>query len=250
MNLHHGDTRIIIDTCRKYGLLRNQAAYVLATAFHETAGTMRPVRETLAKSDAKAKEILTKAWKAGKLPWVKRDYWSSGYFGRGYVQLTHEANYRFAGERLGVPLAERPSIALEPDIAAEIIVQGMGSGWFTGKDLAQYITISKSDFYSARVIVNGDKAQNGAKIATYAKEYDRLLKADGYGEGTNDFPVPEPEPRPIPGTENRSLPTEPVVVHVDPNGEVKPGKSEPHVERNPFWAGLFAILKAIFRRGK
>src|SRR5688500_1725555 len=102
MNLDHGDTRLLIDACRSHGLLRNQAAYVLGTAKHETAGTMKPVRETLAKSDAGAMAALTKAWKSGRLSWVKKDYWSSGFFGRGYVQLTHEANYRFAGEQLGI----------------------------------------------------------------------------------------------------------------------------------------------------
>ncbi len=30
MNLVLGDTRLILDACRKHGLLRNQAAYVLA----------------------------------------------------------------------------------------------------------------------------------------------------------------------------------------------------------------------------
>ena len=37
------------------GNLRN-LAYILATAYHETARTMQPVRETLATTDAKAKE--------------------------------------------------------------------------------------------------------------------------------------------------------------------------------------------------
>lgn len=54
--------------------------------------------------------------------------------------------------------------------------------------------------------------------------------------------------RPIPSTENRSLPTEPVVVHVDPNGEVKPGKSEPHVERNPWWLALYLAISAAIQR--
>jgi predicted chitinase len=77
-------------------------AYILATAKHETAHTMQPVRETLASTDAKAKEILTKSFNAGKLTWVKRDYWSSGFFGRGFVQITHKGNYEYAGNKLGV----------------------------------------------------------------------------------------------------------------------------------------------------
>ena len=44
---------------------------------------MEPVRETFAKTDAEAKARLTKAFKAGK-PRGQGDYWSSGYFGRGF----------------------------------------------------------------------------------------------------------------------------------------------------------------------
>lgn len=191
MNLKLGDTRLIIAEARKHGLLRNQLAYVLATAYHETAHTMKPVRETLAKTDAKAKEILTKAWKAGKLPWVKSNYWSGGYLGRGYVQLTHKANYERAGRELGVDLVNNPSLALEADIAAQIIVLGMRDGWFTAKELADYITLQSSNFVSARRIVNGtDKAD---LIAGYARKYDDLLRAEGYGVTPADKPAPKPE---------------------------------------------------------
>lgn len=179
MDLSHGDGRLIIAVCKKHGLLRNQCAYVLATAHHETAGTMKPVREALASSDAKAKELLTKAWKAGKMRWVTRDYWSGGFFGRGYVQLTHKENYQKAGDKLGIDLVWNPSKALEPNIAAEILVQGMRDGWFTGKKLADYITLTKSDYAGARRIVNGtDRAD---LIAGYAKTFNALLMAEGYG---------------------------------------------------------------------
>jgi len=79
-------------------------------------------------------------------------------------------------------------------------------------------------------------------------------------------PVPAPEPvkpeptppAPHPGifpplTAEQTGPMEnkPVVVHVDPDGSVKPGSSPVKtVERNPIWAAFLAILTAIFRRGK
>jgi len=192
MDLSHGDGRLIIAACKKHGLLRNQCAYVLATAYHETAGTMKPVRETLANSDAKAKELLTKAWKAGKMKWVTRDYWSGGFFGRGYVQLTHEENYRKAGQKLGIDLVGNPSKALEPAIAAEILVLGMRDGWFTGKKLSDYITLTRSDYTWARRIVNGtDRAD---LIAGYAKAFNALLLAEGYGVDRQS-PSAGPEPQ-------------------------------------------------------
>ena len=196
MNMNLGDTRLLIEVGRKHGLLRNQLAYLLATAYHETAATMKPVRETLASTDAKAKEILTKSWKAGKLPWVKSDYWSSGFFGRGYVQLTHKENYQKAGEKLGIDLVGNPSRALESSVAVEIIALGMQEGWFTGKKLFDYITLQKSDFVGARKIVNGtDKAD---LIAGYAKQYDALLKAEGYGDAETKPVSPPVEVAPLP----------------------------------------------------
>jgi len=169
-------------------------AYIFATAFHETAQTMQPVRETLAKTDAKAKEILTRAWRAGKLPGVKTDYWSSGYFGRGYVQITHEANYRKAGDKLGLNLVANPSLALDPDIAARILIRGMLEGWFTGKKLGDYIAGEDRNFLGARRVVNGtDKA---SLITDHAGTFLRALEAARAAEPAPTQPTPDPPPTP------------------------------------------------------
>lgn len=187
MNMNLGDTRAIVAECRKYGLLRNQCAYVLATAFWETARTMEPVRETLAPTDEAAIARLDRAWSRGQLPWVSAPYWREGWFGRGYVQLTHEANYARAGRLLGIDLVGNPSLALEPDIAATILVRGMAEGWFTGKRLSDYITLQRSDFVGARRVVNGtDRAQ---AIAELARDYDDALRAEGYGVNEPVAPI-------------------------------------------------------------
>lgn len=186
MNLDKGDTQLIIAECMRQGLLRNQAAYVLATTKWETAHTMEPVRETLASSDASAMARLDKAFERGQLKWVSRPYWRTGFFGRGYVQLTHEANYRKAGNILGVDLVGDPSRALEPDIAAQILVTGSRDGWFTGKKLSDYITIKRSDFRGARRVING--TDQASAIAEIAIDYDAALKASGYGV-EQDVPV-------------------------------------------------------------
>ncbi|TIN10375.1 carboxypeptidase [Mesorhizobium sp.] len=161
MNLNLGDTRLIIDACQKASLLRNQAAYVLATAYWETARTMNPVREYGGEAYLRSKKYY---------PFV----------GMGYVQLTWERNYRDWSKRLGVDFIANPKLLLKSEYAVRVIVDGMRLGTFTGKKLADYITIAKSDFTNARRIVNGtDKA---ASIASIALDYDADLKAIGYGE--------------------------------------------------------------------
>lgn len=190
MNLNLGDTRRIVSACLKHGLLRNQAAYVLATAFWETARTMKPVREMGGEKYLRSKKYYP-------------------HVGMGYVQITWEANYEKAAKELCKKASERmcadfvgnPQLLLKPEFAAPILIIGMQEGWFTGKKLSDYITLKKSDFRNARRIVNlMDKAD---LIAGYARDYDKQLLAEGYGvdqviEAKPDDVLPEPiEEKPV-----------------------------------------------------
>ena len=124
----------------------------------------------------------------------------------GYVQLTWLVNYKKASDYLGVDFVSNPKLLLEPKYAAPILIRGMAEGWFAGDSqgrhkISRYITMQKSDFRNARRIVNGmDRAD---LIAGYAREYDKLLLAEGYGVDqvieapANDI-VPAPiEPEPV-----------------------------------------------------
>lgn len=174
-------------------------AYILATAFHETARTMQPVRETLAKNNQQAIRRLDHAWKNGQLKWVKKPYWRDGWFGRGYVQLTHKANYKKAGRKLGIDLVSDPSQALQPTVAAHILIRGMLEGWFTTKKLGRYITDERADYINARWVVNGtDRAVTIADIAV------RFEMALGLIEEPNT-PAPKPTPKPRPNLLARIL---------------------------------------------
>lgn len=184
-------TNFLLDAIEAEGdIPRNHAAYMLATAFWETARTMEPVRETLAKSDDQAIRVLDTAFARGKLPWVRRAYWrkdadGKSWLGRGYVQLTHKANYQKAGDELGVDLVGNPALAMDPAIAARIMIRGMDEGWFTGRTLDHYIDeIDEADsedlreYRNARPIINGtDKAE---QIALIALKFEAALKAAGY----------------------------------------------------------------------
>jgi putative chitinase len=173
MDMTIGDTDLIVKTCKDEGLLRNQAAYVLATALWETNRTMKPVKEAY--------------WVRNAETWRKKNlrYWP--WYGRGYVQLTWEANYIKAGKSLGLDLITDPDVVMEPNISAKILVRGSKQGWFTGKRLDDCITLSRSNFIGARRIINGtDKAVAIAKIA---KAYDKALLDQGYGVDDQQAPT-------------------------------------------------------------
>lgn len=128
-----------------------QIAYVLATTDWETGHTFKPVREAFWKDEE---------WRRNNL------YRYYPYYGRGFVQLTWEDNYRKYSEILGVDLVNNPDLAMEPLNAAFILVHGFKTGGFTGKKITDYINGDGIDFVNARRCINGvDKAQDIAAIA-------------------------------------------------------------------------------------
>jgi len=139
-------------------------AYMLATTCHETNKTMQPVREAY---------WLSEDWRRRNLR-----YWP--WYGRGYVQLTWEENYRKMGRQLGLDLLANLDLALDPHIAAAIMFEGMTMaestvGDFTGKCLEMYFNDTTDDPVGARRIINGtDKA---ALIAGYHRGFLADLKA-------------------------------------------------------------------------
>lgn len=153
-------------------------AYVLATAFHETAATMQPVRETLALSDAEAMVRLERAFRVGRLPTVKTPYWRPDaegrtWLGRGFVQLTHRRNYEAMSALTGIDLVSKPARAMEMAVAVEILVGGMREGAFTGFRLGDYFAAGKPDWTGARKIINGtDRAE---LVAGYARAFRAAL---------------------------------------------------------------------------
>ncbi len=155
-------------------------SYLLATIQWETARTFIP-----------CKEVRADAGKNPKLWAIQNKYWPSGYYGRGYVQITWQKNYQMAGQKLsgqtfivnGTPrlvtantFVTTPDLVLDPAIAYAVIAHGMREGWFTGKKLSDYIKSGAApDYRNARRVVNGtDHAEDIAAIAT---SMEQLLRA-------------------------------------------------------------------------
>ena len=149
------------------GCLINEAAYMLATAYHETAHTMQPIEEY---GKGRSRDY-------GKRLKMSRKPYSDTlplYYGRGYVQLTWYENYDKAGRLLRLDLLRQPELALQADVAAKIMREGMFDGWFTGKKLGEYVGLRTAEYVSARRIINGmDKAQ---LIAGYAVVFELALR--------------------------------------------------------------------------
>lgn len=208
------------------GLPITHRAYLLATAYLETDHTMQPVRETLAGTDDEAIRRLERAWAKGRLEGVRRPYWrrdadGKTWLGRGYVQLTHRDNYVRAGRELGVDVVADPGLAMQPTIAAQILVRGCQEGWFTGKRLSDYLP---GDYLGARRIVNG--TDRAADIARYAEAFEAALQL-----------LPDPvEPVPVaPTPVDASPPADPVV-------------KDPLTPAPGGWGALWKILAALFHR--
>lgn len=140
-------------------------SYMLATVFHEVAGTWRPIAEF----------DKGKGRKYGQPDPVTKEV----YYGRGFVQLTWAGNYKTIGKILGHDLYNNPDLAMQPDIAYRIMSYGMRHGTFTGASLKRYFSDTVTDPVNARRIINGtDKAE---LIAGY---YDKFMNIISKSEVT------------------------------------------------------------------
>ncbi len=156
------------------------AAYMLATVKHECDNKYQPIRESGKGnyySEKKKKQIVHEYSKVIKvLDPVTRNTNENVYYGRGYVQLTWERNYKKLGIalNLGNKLHIKPDLVLDKEIAYKIMSYGMRNASFTKYSLKNFIVGSYTDYVGARKIINGtDKDQ---LIAEYAKKLELLLK--------------------------------------------------------------------------
>jgi hypothetical protein len=87
------------------------------------------------------------------------------YYGRGYVQLTLQGNYRTYSGLLGCDMINDPDLALQPSAALFILVHGMMNASF-GPGLPRFVNARKTDFVNARQSVNNlDQADSIARLA-------------------------------------------------------------------------------------
>lgn len=213
----------LLDAMQAAGWPVAWAAYGLATAYHETAATMQPISER--GGDAYFRRMYDIA---GQRPDLARRngniHPGDGvkFRGRGYVQLTWRANYRRAGQKLGVDLERRPDMAMDPAIAARVLIEGMAEGWFTGKANRHYLNGPVPDYVGARRIINGTDKAN--LIAGHARAFERALDLAGYAPGGQPVERPQRPALPVP-----------------PPPDI-PAPEPPQPARGGFWSRFLAAL--------
>jgi putative chitinase len=172
-----------------HGLPLAHQAYMLATAWHETAGTMLPIKERGGNA------YFTKMYDVGgDRPKTCIAYGNTcagdgpKHCGRGFVQLTWKVNYDKADAALAKAgliirgdLLANPDLAMLPDLAAYIMVEGMRDGWFTGKKLSTYLpdqgVATRLQYMAARKIINGTDRDD--LVEDYAQVFERALRDGG-----------------------------------------------------------------------
>lgn len=181
---------------RFYGHLTAQwLAYIIATAWWESAQTMHPVKEAYWLSE----------------DWRKKNLRYYPWYGRGLIQTTWEVNYQNIAKAIGLPanfFTKDPDMLLMFEYALPALFVGMEKGVYTGKDLDDYMDLVDEtdaedlrEYKQARRIVNGtDKADAIGKLALM---FENALKDSGWSASgaTPMPPLPTPEPIPAPTPE-------------------------------------------------
>lgn len=164
----------IVEYGEYWGYTAPDIAYALATTKKETARWMQPIREGARRfgtkySDAAAKRAVASIHAKGI---IRTNYalpagpFKQSYYGRGLIQITWYDNYKKFTGKLKKPLDANPDLALEWDIALDILFLGLRDGMFRkGLAFEDFDLRDPQDVYRARDAVNGDKNRKyGGKI--------------------------------------------------------------------------------------
>ena len=194
----------ILAECERVGADLGQTAYILATAYGESAHKMQPVREGMYyRSAARIRQVFSASRRQGipaeKLTrnprllantvyggaWGEKnlgnrpgtdDGWNFRGFWIGQITGRHNAKKWAAG--LGVDLLGNPKLIDDPKLAVKGLVLPMLEGWATGHALPKYVKGNKRDYRSARQVWNG--TFEASKYAGYAKAFETALTAAGW----------------------------------------------------------------------
>ena len=128
---------LIVAALEEQGIRSDLVEVAVAATVAVETGSYLPIKERRA-----SQERQPGLWGA------QSRYWSSGYYGRGYIQLTWQKNYKDFGEALGLDLLLAPDLLLDPGPAARVIAL-----YFKRQGVAA--AANAKDWRKVRRLVNG-----------------------------------------------------------------------------------------------
>lgn len=184
-----GIETVVAKTLRPYstidGNTKEKLAYNLATSFHETGARLWPITEHGSIAYFEKYNVGTKLGTRLGNTKIGDGF---KFRGMGDVQNTGRRNAAFSSKKLteflGIPVdfEANPLDRLDPVLSAHSLFLGNQEGWWTGKNLGQFISSSSSrplsrQFVAARAVVNGSDKAN--QIANYAMVFQKALASAG-----------------------------------------------------------------------
>ncbi len=141
---------LIVEALAERGMRSRPVQVAAAATVAVETGDFMPKRER--RANAIRQTALYKA---------QERYWDSGFYGRGYVQLTWRDNYALYGQMIGEDLVTTPDRALQPDVAAKLL-----AAYFAARHIAP--AAEAGDWPKVRRLVNG--GTNGlTEFLTYVR---------------------------------------------------------------------------------
>lgn len=128
---------VVLDALREFDIAQRYVQVAAAATIAVETGDFMPKRER--RASAVRQPDLYKA---------QERYYPSGFYGRGFIQLTWEQNYRRYGDLLGLDLVALPDQALQPDVAARLL-----AAYFRERNV--HLAALKADWPKVRRLVNG-----------------------------------------------------------------------------------------------
>jgi len=110
---------------------------------------------------------------------MQQRYYPSGFYGRGFIQITWRDNYAAAGKALGIDLITNPDLALQPDVAAQITAWFFKTRGVGNTDKRRlFAACNDSDWNAVRRGINGPGYQaHTVSLRRYLGICDSLMEA-------------------------------------------------------------------------
>lgn len=128
---------LVVSALEELGIHSAMVEIAAAATIAVETGSFLPLRERRA-----SRERQPELWAA------QNRYWESGFYGRGFIQLTWDRNYREYSKALGRDLVMYPDLMLEPVHAAKALAH-----FFKRTRIDE--AANAQDWRSVRRLVNG-----------------------------------------------------------------------------------------------